>query len=320
MIIRPRCPQLICISDTLRIFFLLLLFLPLAHPLCGQQPITGRLFSDNGPVPYANIWIADTNTGTTAAEDGQFTLSIDSLKPGMQLKISAIGYYDTLVAITATELRIKLVERVYALREVSVTPRKNKEYLIHDLRKTRMQGLILNDSTPKMLGLYFPHQPEYDEYRFIRKILVYTQDQQRFLFNLRVYRFDTLLQQPAEALISKNLLVRSEKSRSRKPKALEIDLAPYQLEFAETGLFVAIEWLIIPENRYTMEYHYQNNSRPKNTKIHYGPGVSATIDTEGNLWDYSQGRWKKRASMGELPKLKRQDNFFNPAISVVLSN
>ena len=74
------------------------LFLMISINISGQSgKIQGRIYDiiSNEPLPFANIIIAGTNTGTTSDLDGNFTFT--GVNPGfIQLIASYVGYKQTI--------------------------------------------------------------------------------------------------------------------------------------------------------------------------------------------------------------------------------
>jgi len=63
-------------------------------------------YSNQKPIPGANIYVEDSNTGTVSNELGAFSLSIDNLKIN-EIKISMIGYRDTTLFINQNSIKNK---------------------------------------------------------------------------------------------------------------------------------------------------------------------------------------------------------------------
>jgi len=289
----------------------------------AQNQIIGQIINekDKTPIYYANIWILGTNYGTSSLENGNFSLMIDSINPNIILKISSIGYYDTSIQFKNFTKKIQLKPKAYEISEIKVFPKKSKEYIINDLNNTKINAAIMQGTTPRIFGLFLPYKSDYNEYQFVKKILIYTRDRNRSKFNLRIYSFDTITKKPIKELITENILVKTKLSILGKPKFVEINLSKYYLKIPKNGLLIGVEWLVIPENRYKVDYHEDNSSEKKSTKFYYGPELAATLATDGSAWEYDKGIWLKSNKHGVLMKESKVEMYyFNPAISVVLTN
>lgn len=300
---------------------LILVLLLCPNLLLGQNSIKGHIIDDSNqkPIPFSNIWILESDYGTTSMDDGSFLLLSDSNILNRLLRVSSIGYYDTLVKVTGVNMVVRLKPKVYQLSDIKIYPTKRQEFIVNDLSKVEIIGGIVNDTSPKMVGLYFPNKPEYVKYPIVKSILVFTRDEVKSKFNIRVYGFDTIAKTPTKEIIIDNLIVKSKISLIGKPKDIEIDLTDYSLQMPKSGIFIGVEWLIIPENRYKISYLNVGPNK-KSWRTHYGPHLAATIDSINQSWQYYKGVW-------EAPRIGRylKDNsivkrYFNPAISIVLTD
>src|SRR5690606_3382904 len=87
----------------------------------------------------------------------------------------------------------------------------------------------------------------------------------------------------------------------------KVNLSPYVIRVPEKGLFVAVSWLIIPQNVKTWY-----DRRPMEFKD-YDPGIGAMPSVSNSSWQYLLGRWKPvekfeanfpmRAYRGKFPEL-----------------
>jgi outer membrane receptor for ferrienterochelin and colicins len=100
----------------------LILFLLISHTGFGQTAqLKGVVTSKGEPVPFANVLIEGTTTGTSTTEDGNFVLERPAGK--FTLVISGIGYKTLRKEITATttSVQLELTEDVAELEAVVVT-------------------------------------------------------------------------------------------------------------------------------------------------------------------------------------------------------
>jgi hypothetical protein len=81
---------------------------------------------NNDPLPFVNIVIEGTNTGTTTNEDGEFVF--EELDPGfIRLQLSSIGYENKLTeeinlsAVRSNYIEIAMKQKTTQLEEVQVT-------------------------------------------------------------------------------------------------------------------------------------------------------------------------------------------------------
>lgn len=98
------------------------------------QTLTGKVtdIKTKEPLAYVHIGILNKNMGTISKEDGSFSINLSSASSIDQLVFSMIGYETFKMEvgkINEYELSIKMIPKVYALKEVIVRAKKIKEPL-----------------------------------------------------------------------------------------------------------------------------------------------------------------------------------------------
>lgn len=289
--------------------------------LIGQAIIKGKIVdnTNNQAVSYANIWILNTNSGTTSSEFGQFVLNVNNLIDTNKVIISSIGYKDTIILLKNIQFEIRLQPIDYQLAEVIVLPTKRKELIVNDLSDNEIYGGLISDTTPKIQGRYFPFKEEYNDFPYIKKIIIYSKDAHRGKLNLRLYSFDTVNIKPIKELIHKNIIIKTKISLIGKAKAVTVDLSEYVLTFPKTGILVGVEWLIIPQNKYKITYT-NTDDKNKEVKIMYAPHLGATMEKKGYRYFYMKGLWRKPGVSPINAAYKYSGLHYNPAISLILTN
>jgi TonB-linked SusC/RagA family outer membrane protein len=120
-------------------------------------PIKGRVLDETGkPVPGANIIIKGTSTGTTADEEGRFTLNADI---GDWLVISSVEFTPKEVRITSTtvDVSITLAKKVSGLNEVIVVgygtqAKRNVTTAISTVKGEKLADLPVVNPTQALVG------------------------------------------------------------------------------------------------------------------------------------------------------------------------
>lgn len=297
-----------------------LLFL---HPemIFGQLNISGRIIEETtkSPVQFANIWIKDANIGTTADEKGYFSITADSLDLDKSVIISAIGYCDTVIPVGKVQSETVLRQKVYELSEIAVFPKKRKAIIINDLSDSKINGGIMSDTMPRIMGRYFPYDERSVTFRYVKSVTIYSRDTHKGKFNLRLYSFDTTNVKPIKELVNQNIIVETKSSPLGKPKPVEVDLSKYNIIFPDSGLLVCVEWLIIPENRYNITFSSTENKKGR-VKIMYAPNLGATMEKDGYVYQYTKGVWWKPTRAKRSGGSGLDDCYFNPAISLKLTD
>jgi len=105
-------------------------------------------------IPNVNVWIADTEYGTSTNSKGDYYLPVFTQKLEINLRITSIGYQDTIILINlrqttndSIQVDVKLKEEYYRLDEVVVVAKShffNKEgYNISDIEFLENEVVIL---------------------------------------------------------------------------------------------------------------------------------------------------------------------------------
>ena len=293
------------------------------HPdmIFGQLSISGHIIeiTTRKPVQFANIWIKDANIGTTSDESGYFAITADSLNVTKNVVISAIGYSDTIIPLGKIQNEIYLRQKTYQLPEIAVSPKKKNILIINDLSDIKLNAAIMNDTTPQIVGRFFHYDNSNLKFRYVKSVTIYSRDIHKGKFNLRLYSFDTINLKPVKELVNQNIIVETRLSLLGEPKPVEIDLTKYKITFPEEGLLVCVEWLILPENKYKVTFN-NLDSKVKKVEIMYAPNLCATLDKDGYMYQYRKGAWWKPVKSIRPPTCKGADSYFNPAISLKLTD
>ena len=106
------------------IVYLLIFLFPI---ISFGQIISGKIIDriSAEPIPYANILIKDSHSGTVSNEDGEFEISVIKSKNEIKLVISVIGYKTAQIQLSKDthypNLVIELEENVFELNEVVIS-------------------------------------------------------------------------------------------------------------------------------------------------------------------------------------------------------
>ncbi|WP_179354324.1 carboxypeptidase-like regulatory domain-containing protein [Winogradskyella vidalii] len=240
------------------------------------------------PIPYVNIWVENENIGTTSNEIGQFEIN-ESLKDKI-LIFSAIGFKSKKVNSNTIEKKILLSPEITELEEVLISNSSiDKEFKVGEFEESDVGLNMACWSRPWILARFFPYEKDYDETRFIKSIKVRTtSDIKNAKFNIRLYAKNEN-GEPGEFLYNKNIIGIAKKGK----RLTEIDLSEYDIYFPEDGLFIAIEWLIIEENKYEFKVKWVDTKK-KEKKISYEPAYGVIPSETGeNSMIYISGKWRK---------------------------
>ena len=115
-----------------------------------------------------------------------------------------------------------------------------------------------------------------------------------------------------------------------------IDLKDRNIKIPDSGLFIAFEWMIIEENKYTYEYTIDEentqsiggllDSKKKVYKngTQYNPSIGTTPSDSSTSWQYTAGKWVSRMIHKRADNQKGIDKYENKfgelAIKITLTN
>ena len=271
--------------------------------------------STNERIPYVNIWVEGKDIGTTSSLKGEFKLEIDN--PEI-IVFSAIGYETKKVPSDSIRSFIKLKPEITKLNEVIVTAKmESKDLTIGDFKKHKLKGGFGSGSKPWIVARYFEHKEIYRETPFLEKIEILTTsygDDSKF--NIRLHSLNDE-GEPGPYLYDKGILGIARKGK----KYTEIDISELNITFPENGLFIAMEWLILAENKIEDTYiMYDSDKEVK--EFNYNPTVGAVpAETNENSWVYHKGKWSKfRPRNPEMHHKRYRGKYNLLAMKLTLSN
>ena len=199
--------------------------------------IKGVVVDDkNNPIPYVNIWVENENIGTTAEENGEFSINITSDK---NLIFSAMGFEKTIVSARLSQ-KVVLKQMTFKLNEVLIE--KRKESIEREIgNKHNARGTHISGKTSWLNAKFFPYDSSYVKTKHIKNAVVLTRSKvKNASFKLRVFS-KAVNGEPDLDLINEDIIV-VVKSGRRKNK---IDLSKCNLIFPKEGIFIAFESLLL---------------------------------------------------------------------------
>lgn len=264
-------------------------------------------------IPYVNIWVENENIGTTSNEKGEFKLEIDSAKI---ILFSAIGFETKKISSDLIKETLELKPLLTELDEVIISSKKStQELIIGEFKKSKINHYFGCGIKPWITAKYFKYNDKYDNTPFLKKIRILTRsDVKDSKFNIRLYGKNEN-GEPENYIYDQNIIGIAKKGK----KTTEIDISELNIEFPKNGFFIAIEWLIIEDNKYEYKYTMEG-SRKKLDGISYEPKIGTIpADTDENSWIFNQGKWKKVwKNVGTSKKFKEKYSLM--AIELTLMN
>jgi hypothetical protein len=256
-----------------------LLFL-LSINLFGQIRGTVIDKSTAKPLQFANIFLKDQDIGATSDLNGLF--KIDRATGTRIIIVSAIGYDTRVITSPEDNITIELEQKTYELPEIKVTPKKhNSKIIINPLKKITSKAFVSTVDYPWIITRFFKYLPEYTQTPIVKQLQLLTVSHiDSAIFNLRLIEADEKGGLGPD-LLNKNLIISVKKGES---KTL-VDLSDFRVFFPKNGFFVAVEWLILDQNKDQIN-QFQ--------RYHYDPLFGIVPDeTNEEIWMYTKGNWHK---------------------------
>lgn len=268
----------------------------------------------NKPVVYANISFLTKNVGTSTLENGTFTLTINKKLLKEKVHISCLNYKDTIVSAKYLHTKLFFLEpKEIQLKEIIVSKKIEKEKVVSAIKNRNVSiGLSGRMEVPWAVARYFKYTPAYKETPYVKSVTVFLVERQKqqSKFRIRVFLKDTVLNLPAEDLLTQNVVV----FVSKRQKKIQIDLSAYDLEMPKEGVFVALERLHIPYNFYLDVVHFKDSIRENIIGVR--PKFGGILDENEKRYSFKNGIWKTVEKDTPISKNKT----VVPAISLTLSN
>jgi len=265
--------------------------------------------STNGAIPFASIWIENTNIGTTSDKNGKFDLDVKN--SSNTVAFSAIGY--------------ELQRRKFGLLNDSIFLQPisdhKQEYISNSRERKRTTNIGYYDKNiiksffgagklPGATARFFEYKNSYYKTPFLNEITVLTSsDISKAKFLIKLYKKDSI-GKPGEYIYHKNII-----GTARRGKRLtKVDLSDLNIKFPKNGLFVAMEWLIIEDNKFKYSY-ISPGKNGELTDISYEPAFGMILSsTLNDSWSFFQGHWRR------IPKDPMNDKFKLLALKLELSD
>ena len=243
-----------------------------------------------------------------------FELVVDEPKI---IVFSAIGFETRKLRSDSIKGFVILNSLVTELDEVAITPnRENLKLTIGAFKKSRIHNYFACSTNPWIVARYFPYEEAYSNTRFLDKLRIFTRsDIKDSKFSIRLYSRNEK-GEPKGYIYDKNIFGVARKGK----KITEIDLSDLNIVFPEKGFFVAMEWLVIDENKH--EYIYTElSSNEKRDGISYEPAIGAVpTDTDENSWIFHRGKWSKVWKNESYISSRYSNKYSQLAIELTLTN
>lgn len=267
-----------------------------------KDSVTGK------PIPYANIWVENENSGASTEENGEFVINTN---PNKNLIFSALGFVKKTVKASLVQV-VKLSPKSYHLDDVVIL--KKKETKIIEIGKSKNSIYQAFDNGPRIDVKYFPYLAKYQKTKFIKQVTVETDSKiEGATVKIHFYNVDAN-GFPGDELLTKDFVVTVPVGVVKNI----FNIADFNLRMPKKGLFVGFEKLIIEKNKLeTTSTNY--NTKVTSVKKSYSPLVLYNLEERDFLFTFSGGKWNKEVQYdnANLP-VKRM--VYEPSINLILTN
>ncbi len=267
------------------------------------------------PIPYVNIWVENETIGTTSEANGSFLLNIKEEKV---LVFSVLGY-ETKKYSSKINL-ILLKPKVFELNEVVISnPKRNRIIKINGFKKAKAKVFYGSGIQPTIIAKKIEASEQINNHPFLKEINFLTSCQLgKAKIVLRFFDIDSE-GKPGNDFLDTNIVLEIKKGK----KNNKINLEKYKIRIPEEGLFVAFEWLIIEENKYTYTYtlEEEKNKTVYKDGTNYQPFIGTIPSENPTSWHYAKGKWFKREKFNKnIKSTNYQDKYGELAIELTLTN
>jgi hypothetical protein len=227
------------------------------------------------PIAYANIW---KEKQLYRSSDSTGVFNVEQKDMGIEVKITCVGYIDALLTLSEV---MTLEPNAIALNEVKITKRKfEKTVKLGKAKRGDSVYAVQYDAKNGMSAKFFENTTNA---AFINnvKFCAFASTKSRIV-NLLFYTVGEN-GQPKEIINTENISVKIKKGNH----IAEVDVSKLAIEFPKEGVFVAIQHLLLEQNKeYTTPY------RPN--AFFYEPTIAVDL-TKGykDTWYFKDEAWHK---------------------------
>jgi hypothetical protein len=262
------------------------------------------------PIPYVNVWIQNENIGTTAEENGEFT--INTSDKNKNLIFSALGFEKKIIRAGSTSV-VELKPTVYQLEEV-IIPEQRLETQELEIGQTENKTYQAFDNGPKIDAKFFPYKKEYKKTKFIKEVSIQTDSKiSEAIIKIHFYsvKDDGF---PGEELLTKDYIV-SVKKGVRKTY---FNITELNLRMPKSGIFIGFEKLLIEKNK-TEKTITDLNTKTTQIQKTYSPFVLYSLVEKKSAFIFSGGKWNKKTERDNSESSLKM-KMHEPAINLTLTN
>lgn len=279
-------------------------------------------------ISYVNIMCVNHSNGTTSNKNGCFELIITKENKNDSIIFSHIGYKSIKKSVKdiISDSIVFLTPKTIILDEVNITNRNDsKKVRLNKFKKNKtatpysIQPFTNNGGTwvpfrenePSIETVFFSYDSLYGDFPEIKEVEICLKSfKDGAIFKLRIYK-PNASQIPDEDILLSNPIIETK----RGDNVVTIDLSNDKVYMSENGIFVGIEYLLIPDNAKSIKNEIGNETTL------YSPFLMYTSEKEFyEYYIYSKGEWiKQNKKVPEIYPKRPKNKYYKPAISILLS-
>lgn len=292
-----------------------------------QNSVKGQVveFDKKKGVTYVNIMILNKRDGTTSNKNGQFRLPTN---PNDTIIFSHINYHTAKIPFNdfVRNPIVFLKPKVLPLDEITINSslEKKKKFRLNKFKKNKVSVIYspkpfknigpwipFREKEPSIETVFFPYKEDYGKHPKLNEIVIgiksYKDESQ---FRLRIFKSENGM--PGEDLPIKNSIIKVD----YKTITTNVSMKEENIYMPESGIFIGVEHLIIPENLTTIK-----NEKNNLTASLYSPFLKYTrVRNDYYYYIYTKGSWEK--VLKEAPNYlsgEQKYGSYKPAISVIIN-
>jgi hypothetical protein len=293
----------------LQTLFILGFFLQLnTAPLSAQ--IKGKVFSTTNkePIAYATLYFKKSKVGMHTDENGRFELD-KSIIDQDSLTIRMLGYatLNTKISLAENKQAFYLTENPIGLETVSIRKRKVISSEWRGESTEPYKGFIfgqMGGTTLREVALYILNDERKEGILTDVSFFVSRFGKHKTPFRIRIYNPDDN-NMPGEDLLTVDVIAHATWGN----RYCTVDMRAYDIPFSTRGIFVAMEWLNLPEKKYYYGVNYANSTAKGEF---YGQQIGLSNGFEGLFGRVrlNNGPWKIMNSLESSPMFKAKIDFY----------
>lgn len=286
----------------MRLYVSAFLFFLSVNVLGQDTLLKGRVLdSKKGkPLPYVNIMFQSRPMGTSGNEEGFFVIKVPDSIMHEKVRLSYVGFYPKVISLKELSQGLVYMEPMQeGLDEVLITKvlgRKQKVYRPNWKGEEIGIGNLNGGLYPSIIARFYEKPGKFKDDCFLEELSIYfyslpeeIDDSAKFRLHIYEVGKDG---KPGRELLKDHIL-----NKKASDSRLVVNLLPEKIIVPDSGFFVGLEHIFIPENIYreTKDYYINDSLVAKNfTQEKYAPvyrGMLMPQNSGVKIYYHEPGGW-----------------------------